>query len=252
MTVAAHIVGGTGDTSHLTMQERLSFTPEQAAARQRGSQWFMTSGQCSMGEDVHRPHHGVRRRNRHLYLDFAWLSMSPFSQDMADSSGPRHYFSFSKAKQRPSGLVEKILSQSSSVKPPSFVLFLPAGSGVATTTAPTRTHRTSHHTAMSPTSYLAVEATDQRRRVWDSASQRTRITLACSIRRKEMRARRGSLEHSKTLVMQFGHQLKIVITAAVVWISQSRRKLTCQFRLQSKVYSHLGRQCDESRGDVLA
>jgi hypothetical protein len=41
MTVAAHIVGGTGDTSHLTMQERLSFTPEQAAARQRGSQWFM-------------------------------------------------------------------------------------------------------------------------------------------------------------------------------------------------------------------
>lgn len=162
------------------------------------------------------------------------------------------YFSFSKAKQRPSGLVEKILSQSSSVKPPSFVLFLPAGSGVATTTAPTRTHRTSHHTAMSPTSYLAVEATDQRRRVWDSASQRTRITLACSIRRKEMRARRGSLEHSKTLVMQLGHQLKIVITAAVVWISQSRRKLTCQFRMQSKVYSHLGRQCDESRGDVLA
>ncbi|KAG9193561.1 hypothetical protein G6011_03596 [Alternaria panax] len=41
MTVAAHIVGGTGDTSHLMMQERLSFTPEQAAARQKGSQWFM-------------------------------------------------------------------------------------------------------------------------------------------------------------------------------------------------------------------
>jgi hypothetical protein len=41
MTLAAHIVGGTGDTSHLTMEERQSFTPEQAAARQKGSQWFM-------------------------------------------------------------------------------------------------------------------------------------------------------------------------------------------------------------------
>lgn len=41
MTVAAHIVGGTGDTSHLRMQQRLSFTPEEAATRQKGTKWFM-------------------------------------------------------------------------------------------------------------------------------------------------------------------------------------------------------------------
>ncbi|KAF9728338.1 hypothetical protein PMIN04_007725 [Paraphaeosphaeria minitans] len=41
MTVAAHMVDGTGDTSHLTMEERLAFTHEEAAARQSGTKWFM-------------------------------------------------------------------------------------------------------------------------------------------------------------------------------------------------------------------
>ena len=41
MTVAAHIVGGTGDTSHLTQEQREAFTPEEAALRQKGTKWFM-------------------------------------------------------------------------------------------------------------------------------------------------------------------------------------------------------------------
>jgi hypothetical protein len=49
MTVAAHIVGGTGDTSHLTMKQRLSFTPEQAAARQKGTKWFMVGWYSYIG-----------------------------------------------------------------------------------------------------------------------------------------------------------------------------------------------------------
>jgi hypothetical protein len=49
MTVAAHIVGGTGDTSHLTMDQRLSFTPEQAALRQKGTKWFMVGWYTYIG-----------------------------------------------------------------------------------------------------------------------------------------------------------------------------------------------------------
>ncbi|PSN73633.1 hypothetical protein BS50DRAFT_191908 [Corynespora cassiicola Philippines] len=49
MTVAAHIVGGTGDTSHLTMEQRLSFTPEQAATRQKGTKWFMVGWYTYIG-----------------------------------------------------------------------------------------------------------------------------------------------------------------------------------------------------------
>ena len=49
MTVAAHIVGGTGDTSHLTMAQRLSMTPEQAATRQKGSKWFMVGWYTYIG-----------------------------------------------------------------------------------------------------------------------------------------------------------------------------------------------------------
>jgi hypothetical protein len=49
MTVAAHIVGGTGDTSHLTMEQRLAFTPEQAAARQTGTKWFMVGWYTYIG-----------------------------------------------------------------------------------------------------------------------------------------------------------------------------------------------------------
>lgn len=41
MTVAAHIVGGTGDTSHLTMEERLAITPEQRRLRSLGLKWFI-------------------------------------------------------------------------------------------------------------------------------------------------------------------------------------------------------------------
>ncbi|KAA8624556.1 hypothetical protein PtrV1_00236 [Pyrenophora tritici-repentis] len=41
MTVAAHEVGGVSDTSHMTMEYRLSLTPEQAALHQRSSKWFM-------------------------------------------------------------------------------------------------------------------------------------------------------------------------------------------------------------------
>ncbi|PVH98960.1 hypothetical protein DM02DRAFT_680576 [Periconia macrospinosa] len=49
MTVAAHMVGGTGDTSHLTMEQRLAFTPEQAAARQSGTKWFMVGWYTYIG-----------------------------------------------------------------------------------------------------------------------------------------------------------------------------------------------------------
>ncbi|KAF2126432.1 hypothetical protein P153DRAFT_346150 [Dothidotthia symphoricarpi CBS 119687] len=49
MTVAAHFVGGTGDTSHLTMEQRLSFTPEQAASRQAGTKWFMVGWYTYIG-----------------------------------------------------------------------------------------------------------------------------------------------------------------------------------------------------------
>ncbi|KAH7119934.1 hypothetical protein B0J11DRAFT_582429 [Dendryphion nanum] len=49
MTAAAHIVGGTGDTSHLTMEQRLSFTPEQAASRQKGTKWFMVGWYTYIG-----------------------------------------------------------------------------------------------------------------------------------------------------------------------------------------------------------
>jgi hypothetical protein len=49
MTVAAHIVGGTGDTSHLTMEERLSFTREQASMRQTGTKWFMVGWYTYIG-----------------------------------------------------------------------------------------------------------------------------------------------------------------------------------------------------------
>jgi hypothetical protein len=49
MTVAAHIVSGTGDTSHLTMDQRLSFTPEQAALRQKGTKWFMVGWYTYIG-----------------------------------------------------------------------------------------------------------------------------------------------------------------------------------------------------------
>lgn len=41
MTVAAHIVGQTSDTSHLTMEERLAMTREQRKLRSLGSKWSM-------------------------------------------------------------------------------------------------------------------------------------------------------------------------------------------------------------------
>ncbi|GME64761.1 hypothetical protein AG0111_0g985 [Neofusicoccum parvum] len=41
MTIAAHIVGGTGDTSHLSMEQRLAMTPEERETRALGSKWFM-------------------------------------------------------------------------------------------------------------------------------------------------------------------------------------------------------------------
>jgi len=41
MTVAVHEIGPVSDTSHLTMEQRLSFTPEEAAAHQRSSKLFM-------------------------------------------------------------------------------------------------------------------------------------------------------------------------------------------------------------------
>lgn len=49
MTAAAHIVSGTGDTSHLTMEQRLSFTPMEAAARQKGTKWFMVGWYTYIG-----------------------------------------------------------------------------------------------------------------------------------------------------------------------------------------------------------
>lgn len=49
MTIAAHIVSGTGDTSHLTMRQRLSFTPEQISARQTGTKWFMVGWYTYIG-----------------------------------------------------------------------------------------------------------------------------------------------------------------------------------------------------------
>ncbi|KAH5016898.1 hypothetical protein HBI81_020770 [Parastagonospora nodorum] len=49
MTVAAHIVGGTGDTSHLTLEQRLSFSPEEAAMRQKGTKWFMVGWYTYIG-----------------------------------------------------------------------------------------------------------------------------------------------------------------------------------------------------------
>jgi hypothetical protein len=49
MTVAAHKVGGTGDTSHLTMEQRLAFTPEQALSRQSGTKWFMVGWYTYIG-----------------------------------------------------------------------------------------------------------------------------------------------------------------------------------------------------------
>lgn len=49
MTVAAHFVGGTGDTSHLSMEQRLAFTPAQAAARQAGTKWFMVGWYTYVG-----------------------------------------------------------------------------------------------------------------------------------------------------------------------------------------------------------
>lgn len=49
MTVAAHQVGGTGDTSHLTMEQRLSFSGAQAKARQNGTKWFMVGWYTYIG-----------------------------------------------------------------------------------------------------------------------------------------------------------------------------------------------------------
>lgn len=47
MTVAAHIVGGTGDTSYVgTDSDRLSLvqdSPDEAAQRQLGTKWFLVS-----------------------------------------------------------------------------------------------------------------------------------------------------------------------------------------------------------------
>jgi hypothetical protein len=49
MTIAAHIVGGTGDTSHMTREQRLSITPEEAALRQKGTKWFMVGWYTYIG-----------------------------------------------------------------------------------------------------------------------------------------------------------------------------------------------------------
>ena len=43
------MVSGTGDTSYLTMEQRLSFTPEQAAMRQSGTKWFMVGWYTYIG-----------------------------------------------------------------------------------------------------------------------------------------------------------------------------------------------------------
>ena len=49
MTAAAHMVAHTGDTSHLTMEQRLALTPEQAATRQSGTKWFMVGWYTYIG-----------------------------------------------------------------------------------------------------------------------------------------------------------------------------------------------------------
>lgn len=45
MTVAAYVVGGVGDTSHLTMDERLAMTPRERQLRSLGSKWFVYPAQ---------------------------------------------------------------------------------------------------------------------------------------------------------------------------------------------------------------
>ncbi|ORX97614.1 hypothetical protein BCR34DRAFT_577811 [Clohesyomyces aquaticus] len=49
MTVAAHIVGGTGDTSHLQDDVRVSLSPGAAAKFQKGSKWFMVGWYTYIG-----------------------------------------------------------------------------------------------------------------------------------------------------------------------------------------------------------
>ncbi|KAF2185111.1 hypothetical protein K469DRAFT_577655 [Zopfia rhizophila CBS 207.26] len=49
MTVAIHIVGGTGDTSHLPMEVRLSLAPNAAAKLQKGTKWFMVGWYTYIG-----------------------------------------------------------------------------------------------------------------------------------------------------------------------------------------------------------
>ncbi|KAI8936146.1 hypothetical protein NX059_007641 [Plenodomus lindquistii] len=49
MTIAAHIVSRTGDTSHLTMEQRVGFTPAEAALRQTGTKWFMVGWYSYIG-----------------------------------------------------------------------------------------------------------------------------------------------------------------------------------------------------------
>ncbi|KAL6705191.1 hypothetical protein ACN47E_007296 [Coniothyrium glycines] len=49
MSTTAHIVSGTGDTSHLTMKQRLALTPEQVVLRQNGTKWFMVGWYTYVG-----------------------------------------------------------------------------------------------------------------------------------------------------------------------------------------------------------
>ncbi|KAF1847796.1 uncharacterized protein K460DRAFT_352877 [Cucurbitaria berberidis CBS 394.84] len=49
MTVAAHIVAGTGDTSYLTPEQLRSMTPEQVVLRQNGTKWFMVGWYTYVG-----------------------------------------------------------------------------------------------------------------------------------------------------------------------------------------------------------
>lgn len=49
MTVAAYIVSSTGDTSNLTHEQRVTMSPSEAAARQKGTKWFIVGWYTYIG-----------------------------------------------------------------------------------------------------------------------------------------------------------------------------------------------------------
>ena len=68
MTIAAHIVGGVGDTSHIPLEERLAMTPEQRQNRSLGSKWFMV-GWFTYITLIVSTSSRPRRRNLRLTVD---------------------------------------------------------------------------------------------------------------------------------------------------------------------------------------